>query len=135
MLVQEELTQQIVGRAIEVHRELGPGLLESAYEECFCHELHLRGLSFERQANLPVAYKGLNLDCGHRLDLIVENGHRRTEVAREGSCRSPRPAAHIFASERQESRPANQFQRVRTEEWNCKKGFVKHVLRASVSPW
>ena len=73
MLIQEQLTEQIIGAAIEVHRELGPGLLESAYEECICHELHLRGLSFQRQANLPISYKGLNLDCGYRLDIVVED--------------------------------------------------------------
>jgi GxxExxY protein len=71
MLVQEQLTEAIIGAAIEVHRELGPGLLESAYEECFCHELHLRGLAFQRQVELPVSYKGLKLDCGYRLDVVV----------------------------------------------------------------
>jgi GxxExxY protein len=64
-------TSPIIGAAIEVHRQLGPGLLESAYEECLCHELHLRGLTFERQVNLPVAYKGLQLDCGYKIDMIV----------------------------------------------------------------
>jgi len=64
-------TSAIVGAAIEVHRHLGPGLLESAYEECLCHELHLRGIGFRRQVDLPVEYKGLKLDCGYRLDLIV----------------------------------------------------------------
>ncbi len=73
MLVDEQTTEQIIGAAIEVHRQLGPGLLESAYEECFCHELHLRGLKFRRQVELPIAYKGLNLDCGYRLDVIVED--------------------------------------------------------------
>jgi GxxExxY protein len=73
MLIQEQLTEQIIGAAIEVHRELGPGLLESAYEECFCHELHLRGVSFQRQVDIPIAYKGLKLDCGYRLDMIVED--------------------------------------------------------------
>jgi GxxExxY protein len=73
MLVQEQLTEQVIGAAIEVHRELGPGLLESAYEECFCHELHLRNLKFQRQADLPVVYKGLKLDCGYRLDVVVED--------------------------------------------------------------
>jgi GxxExxY protein len=68
-----EITEQIIGAAIEVHRVLGPGLLESAYEECLCHELKLRGLSFERQRPLPVEYKGIKLDCGYRLDLLVEN--------------------------------------------------------------
>jgi GxxExxY protein len=73
MLLQHEITEAIIGSAIDVHRELGPGLLESAYEECFCHELHLRGLNFQRQVELPVAYKGLKLDCGYRLDVVVEN--------------------------------------------------------------
>jgi GxxExxY protein len=59
--------------AIEVHRYLGPGLLESAYEECLCHELHLTGLSFRRQVPLPVIYKGLPLDCGYQIDLIVRD--------------------------------------------------------------
>src|SRR5260370_33376862 len=65
-------TAPIIGAAIKVHRHLGPGLLESAYEECLCHELHLRGLSFERQVDLPVSYKGLKLDCGYKIDLIVQ---------------------------------------------------------------
>jgi GxxExxY protein len=73
MLLEQQITEAIIGAAIEVHRELGPGLLESAYEECFCHELHLRGLSFRRQVELPVEYKGLKLDCGYRLDVVVEN--------------------------------------------------------------
>ena len=64
-------TGPIIGAAIEVHRHLGPGLLESAYEECLCHELHLRGIGFRRQVALPVEYKGIKLDCGYRLDLIV----------------------------------------------------------------
>jgi GxxExxY protein len=66
-------TAPIIGAAIEVHRALGPGLLESAYEECLCHELHLRGLAFERQVDLPVSYKGVLLACGYKIDLIVEH--------------------------------------------------------------
>ncbi len=73
MLLEQQITEAIIGAAIEVHRELGPGLLESAYEECFCHELHLRDLSFQRQVDLPVSYKGLKLDCGYRIDVVVEN--------------------------------------------------------------
>jgi hypothetical protein len=72
-LLHEALTEQIIGAAIEVHRALGPGLLESAYEECLCHEFHLRGISFERQKPLAVEYKGVKLDCGYRLDVIAEN--------------------------------------------------------------
>jgi len=71
-LIEEELTEQIIGSAIEVHRCLGPGLLESAYEECLCHELHTRGIRFERQKPLPLDYKGIRLDCGYRLDIIIE---------------------------------------------------------------
>ena len=73
MLIQEQLTEQVIGAAIEVHHELGPGLLESAYEECFCHELHLRNLGFQRQVDLPVASKDLKFDCGYRLDIVIEN--------------------------------------------------------------
>ena len=71
-LLHEDLTDSIIGAAIEVHRALGPGLLESAYEECLCHELHLQGLNFSRQVPLPVQYKGINLDCGYRLDIVVQ---------------------------------------------------------------
>jgi len=68
-----QLTRRVIGACIDIHKTLGPGLLESAYEECLCHELRLAGLSFERQKPLPVAYKGVQLDCGYRLDLLVEN--------------------------------------------------------------
>ena len=68
-----KVTEQIIGASIEVHKALGPGLLESAYEECLCRELALRNIRFERQRTLPVEYKGVKLDCGYRLDLLVEN--------------------------------------------------------------
>ncbi len=68
----DELSKNIIGAAIEVHRNLGPGLLESAYEECLCYELASKRISFERQKNLPIAYKGVHLDCGYRIDLLVE---------------------------------------------------------------
>lgn len=71
-LAESNLTREIIGAAMEVHRELGPGLLESAYEMCLCHELTLRGLSFRRQVRLPVFYKGIRLDCGYRIDVLVE---------------------------------------------------------------
>ncbi len=67
------LTQQIIGAAIEVHRALGPGLLESAYEACLCRELSLRQIPFECQVQLPVSYKGVRVDCGYRLDILVDN--------------------------------------------------------------
>jgi len=68
----KELTTKIIGAAIEVHKILGPGLLESTYEECLAHEMHLRNLSFNRQLPIAVAYKGVDLDCGYRLDFLVE---------------------------------------------------------------
>ena len=67
-----QLTHEIIGAAIEVHRLLGPGLLESAYEECLCHELTLRKLGVQRQVPVPVVYKEVELECGYRLDLVVE---------------------------------------------------------------
>ena len=72
-VVENVLTDQIIGCAIEVHRHLGPGLIESVYEECLCSELSQIGLHFERQVHLPVTYKGIKLECGHKLDLVVEN--------------------------------------------------------------
>lgn len=66
-----EITSVIIGAAIEVHRSLGPGLLESAYEECLCQELTLRQMPFKRQYPLPIQYKGLSLNCGYRIDLLV----------------------------------------------------------------
>ena len=73
MLYEKELSNRIIGAAVEVHRHLGPGLLESAYEECLCHELRLHELPFERQKPLPLEYKSIKLDCGYRIDVIVEN--------------------------------------------------------------
>ena len=66
-------TYPIIGAAIEVHKVLGPGLLESAYEECLCHELNGRQIPFRRQVEIPVTYKGVNLACGYTADLIVDD--------------------------------------------------------------
>ncbi len=68
-----KLSGRIIGAAIEVHKALGPGLLESAYEECMCLELDVMGLSFERQKPLPLLYREKKLDCAYRLDIVVEN--------------------------------------------------------------
>jgi len=68
-----KITEIIIGCAIKVHKELGPGLLESAYEECLCYELSLAGLSYVRQKPVPVVYKEVNLECGYRLDILVED--------------------------------------------------------------
>ena len=66
-----ELTYELIGAAIEVHRTLGPGLLESSYRECLCRELSLRNIEFKRERGLPVRYKGIQLECGYRLDVLV----------------------------------------------------------------
>ncbi|MFW6042988.1 MAG: GxxExxY protein [Marinilabiliaceae bacterium] len=68
-----ELTEEIIGCAIEVHKNLGPGMLESSYEECLCYELLLAGLIFERQKQVPIKYKSITLDCGYRIDILIEN--------------------------------------------------------------
>jgi GxxExxY protein len=68
-----DITETIIGAAISVHKELGPGLLESAYEACLAYELTERKLQIERQKALPVLYRGVKLDCGYRIDLLVEN--------------------------------------------------------------
>ena len=68
-----ELSGIVIGAAIEVHKVLGPGLLESAYENCLCHELQLKNVVFERQKPLPITYKGVTLDCGYRLDVVVQD--------------------------------------------------------------
>ena len=67
-----QLSSKIVGAAIEVNSAFGPGLLESVYEECLCHELKLMNLDFDRQKPLQVSYKGVQLDCGYRLDVLVD---------------------------------------------------------------
>ena len=82
-----DLTGRIIGAAIEVHKALGPGLLESAYEECLCHELYLRKIRYKRQQELPIEYKGMKLDCGYRLDVVVE----RQVVLELKSCENLQP--------------------------------------------
>jgi GxxExxY protein len=66
-----QLTHEIIGAAIEVHRKLGPGLLESAYRKCLCRELFLKGIGFEYEYPLPLEYKGIRLECGYRIDILV----------------------------------------------------------------
>ncbi|MFC1763119.1 GxxExxY protein [Planctomycetota bacterium] len=68
-----ELSNRVIGCAIEVHRNLGPGLLEASYKQCLAQELHLQSIAFETEHPLPVIYKGVQLDCGYRIDMVVEN--------------------------------------------------------------
>ena len=69
----DELSNKVLGCAIEVHRELGPGLLESTYEQCLAYELHRAGIPFKLQVELPVEYKEIRLDCGYRIDLLADD--------------------------------------------------------------
>ena len=69
----DELSHRVIGCAVEVHRTLGPGLLESAYEQCLAHELSLMQIPFKLEESLPVEYKGIRLDCGYRADIVVRN--------------------------------------------------------------
>ena len=68
-----DLSHRVIGAAIEVHRHLGPGLLESTYQQCLARELHLSGIPFKLEYPLPVEYKGLHLDCGYRIDVLIED--------------------------------------------------------------
>ena len=72
MKEEDKLSKEIIGAAIEAHRHLGPGVLESAYEKCLCKELEIKDIAFERQKPLAVVYKGITLDCGYKLDVVVE---------------------------------------------------------------
>ncbi len=102
-LYDQQITGEIIGAAIEVHRELGPGLLESSYEICLARELELRGISFDFELPLPLEYKGVRLDCGYRLDLLVA-GTVIVEVA----------VADLPEVNRSQGRLADQFQCGRT---------------------
>ena len=73
MLIRQELTERVIGLAIDVHRDVGPGLLESVYERCLCYELGQAGIEFERQVAVPVIYKGMHLDEGFRADIVVDS--------------------------------------------------------------
>ena len=72
-MIFDELSNRVIGCAIEVHREIGPGLLESAYEQCLAAELARANIPFQLQVDLPVIYKGIKLDCGYRIDLLVDH--------------------------------------------------------------
>ncbi|HPC19385.1 MAG TPA: GxxExxY protein [Kiritimatiellia bacterium] len=69
----DPLTEKVIGCAIEVHRALGPGLLESAYQQCLAYELKLNGIPFRTEVPVPIAYKGIQLECGYRLDFVVDD--------------------------------------------------------------
>lgn len=138
MLEQEHLTESIIGAAIDVHRELGPGLLESAYEECLCHELHLRGLRFQRQVELPVTYKGLKLDCGYKLDIVVEEQIvlELKSIEQILPIHQAQLLTYLRLSGKRLGLLIN-FNVAVLKKRNCEKDFMNwgRLLRASVSPW
>jgi GxxExxY protein len=72
MLTETALSSKVIGLAIEVHRQLGPGLLESAYESCLCHDLDQAGIAYQRQAAIPIVYRDIKLDAGYRADLVID---------------------------------------------------------------
>ena len=128
----DELSNRVIGCALEVHRELGPGLLESTYEQCLAHELKLNGIRFELQHPLPVKYKSVRLECGYRVDVLVEDKLiisggvvNRTDyyTPQVEECRAderhPRSAvADLYAASRGEDRAPDQLQCHEAQEWN-----------------
>ena len=116
-MVVSGLTDKIIGAAIEVHKALGPGLLESAYEECLAHELSLARICFERQVPLPITYRSIQLDCGYRLDFLVD----RTVVLELKALESLQPIHEaqlltLSKIRRMANRVAYQFQRACSQE-------------------
>ena len=85
------LTESVIGLAIDVHRALGPGLLESAYQECLCYESKTNGIAFGRQVALPVVYKSVKLDCSYRMDLVVDD--QLVVELKTGFCRECSPTS------------------------------------------
>jgi len=120
----DELSNRVIGSALEVHRELGPGLLESTYEQCLAHELKLNEIRFELQHPLPVKYKGVRLDCGYRVDVLVEDKliiELKSVEQMKGthSQRHPRSTvADLYAVSRGEDWASDQLQCHEAQEWN-----------------
>ena len=112
----DELSNRVIGSALEVHRELGPGLLESTYEQCLAHELKLNGIDFKLQHPLPVKYKGVRLECGCRVDILVEDkliieSKSVEQIKGIHSHRHPRSAVtDLYAASRGEDRASDQLQ-------------------------
>ena len=135
MLVRSELTEQVIGCAINVHKQLGPGLLESVYEECLCFELAEAGLPFERQIALPIVYRDRVLDGGFRADIVVSN----VLIIEIKSVEAIHPVHEAqlltyLRLTRHQDRTADEFQRPPPERWPA---ALRHVNRShlSGSPW
>jgi GxxExxY protein len=126
----DPLTERIIGLAIGVHRALGPGLLESAYEECLCFELGQAEIPYARQVPLPIRYKDVRLDCGYRLDLVV-NRELIIEIkaVEKLAANSRRTNPNVFTVEPLPGRLIDEFQFPRPEGWNT---TVRPLVSASV---
>ena len=124
----DRITEQIIGAAIEVHKVLGPGLLESAYEECLCHELSLRDIPFERQKPLAVEYKGCKLDCGYRL-AGCGGGGRRNQSVQSNRTHTRGTITHLSETWQVENRAAHQLQRPCSE-----RGHLQEDSMTSLCP-
>ena len=135
-LLSESLTEAIIAAAIEVHRHLGPDLLESVYEECMCEELRVRGVAFRSQIELPVLYKGRETGGKYRIDLVVAD-----EVVVELKSVERLLGVHeaqlltYLKIDGQARGATHQFQRRGTSPWNYETGSMNQALRASVPPW
>ncbi len=141
MLLAEELTKPVIGLAIEVHQYTGPGLLESVYEQCLSHELRQAGVPFERQATIPVTYKGTRIGDGFRADIIVA----REVILEIKAVAAVLPAhetqLHIYLwmsgslDERPSCRPAAQLQRDQVDRWPAARGHVAAGGATPPTPW
>jgi len=129
MSPRDPLTSRVIGLAIDVHRELGPGLLESAYEECLCFELRQSGIVFARQVQLPVVYKGVRLDWGYRLDIVVQSAGIVEIKSVDQLLPIPRRATpHLPPLERPQSGFADELQYCRVERWDPSVGSLRIFL-------
>jgi len=134
--VERSLTSEIIAAAIEVHRALGPGLLESAYQACLCRELQLRELDFAQQVDFPLSYKGIKLDCSYRLDLIVAN--RVVVELKSVHDILPVHEAQLLTYLQLTGLRVGlliNFNVPVLRGWHSQKGLVIQKLRASVSLW
>ena len=113
----DELSRSVIGCAIEVHRTLGPGLLESTYRQCLAYELSQAGIPFQMELPLPVQYKGIFLDCGYRIDLLVNGRLDRRNQERRDSITNPSCTnAHLHAAGKSAGSVVDQFQCQKTTE-------------------
>ena len=127
MIENDPLTEKIIGAAIEVHRVLGPGLLESAYEECLCHELQMGGIAFVRQQPLPVTYKGVHLDCGAPIGPRRRMlGDRRAENRRPPAANPRGSTPNVSALDGHSYRVDSELQCPHATPGNQAPGFVKY---------